>query len=639
MSPPEPDPPPMWSPMADAPEMLAFAFLQEDAPVGPITSWQSRGLRPKLATGAATKLPGSGGVLFSGTQSLQWPVDTEAAVTHRWWVGIARTDAPGSSTAVPILTVHSASGGNAYRQPAMRFEMGQLQSSIRDAAAQGTIGAAVNTADFSKWHVVMGFHRGWEHRAWIDGVELPPRAFSTWMPPNTSTPSWLGAGAAGPGNPALPKALAIDCVIVGHGQLSDALLHKLVGWAHWRANRVDLLPASHPHKAAAPRPDGSEGAPDLYKHDQAAWSAWTAIPQAARTVNRGNPLPAAADYALVFRDDFLTNTVVDDLAGGPADLWYAPGYNSAVGGSAVLRAPGVAPNCYIHNPADGGTLTLRLQETTPGNNSWVTGTILTANRAGKGRQWGKGRFRIRCRFPQMAPPRPGFFPAWWGYDADYLVWRTRNRLEWDIFEYDGLNGLFLNHSMHVHPGRLPFNSPEISVPDLSHKMIGTTLTLANGFDPQIDIYDGQFHIWEGRVEDDFTYVLCDEHEVARMPTRPWLLRPRHHIISWAYRAQERAATPGHVYDMVIDWVEIWQRESDLAAVPAGFSARPTLSVADGVATLTPNTVGQLEVRWYAIGVPSVGASGPNHPALPGLRAHVRNLSLWHQPEAWTAVLV
>src|SRR3546814_2682858 len=68
----------------------------------------------------------------------------------------------------------------------MRFEMGQLQSSIRDAAAQGTIGAAVNTADFSKWHVVMGFHRGWEHRAWIDGVELPPRAFSTWMPPNRS---------------------------------------------------------------------------------------------------------------------------------------------------------------------------------------------------------------------------------------------------------------------------------------------------------------------------------------------------------------------------------------------------------------------------------------------------------------------
>ena len=124
-----------------------------------------------------------------------------------------------------------------------------------------------------------------------------------------------------------------------------------------------------------------------------------------------------------------------------------------------------------------------------------------------------------------------------------------------------------------------------------------------------------------------------------MPTTPWLLRPRHHIISWAYRAQERSATPGQVYDMVIDWVEVWQRESDLAAVPAGFSARPTLSVADGVATLTPNTVGQLEVRWYAIGVPSVSASGPNHLALPGLRAHVRNLSLWHQPEAWTAVLV
>ena len=125
----------------------------------------------------------------------------------------------------------------------------------------------------------------------------------------------------------------------------------------------------------------------------------------------------------------------------------------------------------------------------------------------------------------MAAPRPGFFPAFWTYDADYLVWRTRNRLETDFFEYDGLNGLFINTAMHVHPARIAYDSPDISVPDLGHKIIGTSLTEANGFDPQIDIYDGVYHVWEFRIEDDNSYVICDDQEVARMPTTPWLLRP------------------------------------------------------------------------------------------------------------------
>ena len=570
--------------------MIAYAFLQEDLQEGPVTAWQSRGLRPKNATGSATKLSGSGGVLFSGPQSLQWPVDTESVVLHRWWVAIARTDAPGNG-AIPILTVHSASGGNAYRQPALRFETSQLWSWLRDEAADRHLGTPVNAASFAHWHIVVGYLRGWEHRAWIDGVELGPSTFTTWLPPNHTLPSWLGAGAAAPGNPALPKALAVDCVIVGQGSVSDAFIDKLVGWAHWRAGRVDLLPAGHPYNAAAPQLDGAEGAPVLYRHDQAAWTAWTAIPQSARTVNRGNSPPAPADdYTPVFLDDFFSNTMVSDLAGTPSDIWYAPGFNTTVGGSAALQLPNAAPNCYIHNPADGGTLTLRLQERVPGNNTWVTGAFLSVNRAGKGRQWSKGRFRIRCRFPQMATPRPGFFPAFWTYDADYLVWRTRNRLETDIFEYDGLNGLFINTSAHVHTARIPYSSPEIAPAELSHKMIGTALTVPNGFDPQVDIYDGQFHTWEFRIEDDLSYTICDDQEVARMPTTPWLLRPKHLIVDWAYRASERAARPGQVYDMVIDWIEVQQRESDLARVPAGFSARPTLSVADGIAALTPQHI-------------------------------------------------
>ena len=278
-------------------------------------------------------------------------------------------------------------------------------------------------------------------------------------------------------------------------------------------------------------------------------------------MNRGNPLPPAPDYAVVFRSDFAGGSpsveVADDIAGLPTDQWYAPGYNSAAGGNAALQPPSAAPDCYIPGP-DG--LTLRLQERVPGNNQWVSGAILSVNRAGKGHAWGKGRFRIRCRFPQMAAPRPGFFPAFWAYDADFLAWRTRNRLEWDIFEYDGLNGLFINTSFHVHPQRFGYTHPDISVPNQSHKMFGTQLTVANGFNPQIDIYDGQFHVWEGRIEDDLTYTLVDNIEVGRMPTRPWLLRPKHLIVTWAYRAAERAATLEQVYDMTISWIEVQQQD-------------------------------------------------------------------------------
>ena len=199
MSPPEPDPPPMWSPMADAPEMLAFAFLQEDAPVGPITSWR-RAASPQARHGRRDEAPRQRGRPLQRTQSLQWPVDTEAAVTYRWWVGIAHRRAR--------LQHRRAHPHRAFRERRQRlppaghaFEMGQLQSSIRDAAAQGTIGAAVNTADFSKWHVVMGFTVGGSTAPGSTALNCrrapsapgcrptpPPPAGSAPVPPDPVTP-------------------------------------------------------------------------------------------------------------------------------------------------------------------------------------------------------------------------------------------------------------------------------------------------------------------------------------------------------------------------------------------------------------------------------------------------------------------
>ena len=66
-----------WTPMTAWPELVGYAFVQEDLAEGSVTSWQGRGVRPKIANGLATKLPDNGGVLFTGTQSMSWGVDTE----------------------------------------------------------------------------------------------------------------------------------------------------------------------------------------------------------------------------------------------------------------------------------------------------------------------------------------------------------------------------------------------------------------------------------------------------------------------------------------------------------------------------------------------------------------------------------
>ncbi|WFB37795.1 fibronectin type III domain-containing protein [Kiritimatiellota bacterium B12222] len=641
-----------WSPDL-VPETIVFDFRQEDLSQGVVTSWTSGGVKPKTATGTATKLANDGGVLFAGgtSENLSWATDRDAVWLHRWWVVISRADMAGVSANVPVLTVNGAASGNWHNQPSVKFNgSGEHYRSLLNNQSGSVIQEEEIQSSFADWNIMVGYRRGGKFHAWINGVEQAPVDFTGMDVCLDSSPSYLGANNIS-GESTLAADMAIDCAIVGQSELNDAQVDKLVGWAHWRVGQEALLPANHPYKNAAPNALDANDDPARFEFDESVWNTWAAISTATKTVNIGNPPPSlddgnGNDYTVVFFDDFTYDTVVDDRSGSPSDVWFAPTHiGSVVGASAQAQKKSATPSTYIHDGSDIGTLTLRLLDV---NGNWKTGAFSSVNREGQGRSWGKGRFRIRCKFPAMASPRPGFFPAFWSYGTEHLFWRTRNRIELDFMEYDGLNGQWINTSQHIHTGSLGYNIPEIrQSTDLSDKIIGTTLNSSHNFVPTVDIYDGQYHIWEYRIEDDYSYIIVDDKEVARVPTEAWMLVRRYIMVDWALREWENEAVDGQIYDMTIDWIEVQQRERDLEVVPVAFNALPILSGTRGagnVITCTPNvTASQIEYRWYENGEPIVGVTESTfvedaESETKVLRCQVRAVSLLDQPEAWTAEL-
>ena len=637
-----------WTPDL-VPEIVVYDFRQEDVPDGAVAEWKSRGVKPQTAKGKATKLPEMGGVLFSAgtTEGLSWPKDNRGLWLNRWWVVIARADMAGVAKDVPAMTVNGAAGGSMRRQPYVRFAGGEgkLQCLLHSPA-----GPAVQQADcgksFADWNLVVGFRRGGQYHAWINGAKQPPVPF-TGMEPNRDADSLSGLGVNEVVK-TLAANVAVDCAIVGQSELNDAQVDKLVGWAHWRAGRQDLLPADHPYKNAPPRGLDANDRPELFTFDLDAWTKWVDVCNKTKKAHRGDPAPPADDgkgndYSVVFFDDFKADSVVDDLTGGPSEIWYCPTHLSGINVSAQAVRKSDKPSCYVHDPRGSGTMTLRMLDV---GGRWRSGAFSSVNKEGLGRSWSKGRFRIRCKFPRLAAPRPGFFPAFWSYGTEHLFWRTRNRVEMDFFEYDGRNGAWINTTLHVHAAPIPYDIPEIrQSPDVRYKLDGRELVPKNNFDPKIDIYDGQYHVWEFRIEDDFSYLVVDDKEVVRVPTEKWLRTKKYIMVDWALRAKERPAVAGQTYDMTIDWIEVQQRERDLADVPRGFRARPALSGARGAGrtiTCAPNVeASQIEYRWYKNGEPIVGATQASftedaNSAGKSLRCHVRAVSLLNQPEAWTA---
>lgn len=626
------------------PEMIVKSWVQEDLADGEVASWQSGGVKPVAAVQAEpslrpTKLPNNGGVLFEkGTkQALAWAVDNDAPYLHRWWVVIARCNSAVNADAnnISVLCVNGAEGGSLHRQPRVCFKprAATFVSQLHDGKLKSEEGQC--STDFGDWNVMVGYRRGFVMQAVVNGVKTAGQTIYALASNRMKSQSFMGDV-----NDPMRADVAIDCVIIGQSELDDSQIDMLMGWGMWRVGRQSALPDDHPYRQSPPSAVDANSKPARYAFDPAFWASWAAIGN-ERYAHRGEAASPISGYTTVFLDDFDSNTVVDDSQGAQGSIWYAPTHLAGIGVDADAQRISASPSSYVHDPASH-TLALRLLN----NGRWRTGAFSSVNNNGQGRCWGKGIFEIRARLPKIAAPRPGFFPAFWAYGKEHLFWRTRNRLETDFWEYDGLNGAYINISQHVHKPRLGYADPQVAAHDVHRKIAGYQIDPSNGFPETIDIYDGEFHTWYAQIEDDYSYFVIDGHEVARVPTTPELTAKKYIMVDFAYDENKGQAQPdpSQTYDMVIDYIKVRQTEADLARIPPGFTALPAFSgkASPGQAlTVAPNVIAsQIEYLWYRDGIPIVGETGTSYELSSRdvghkLRCHVRAVSVLDQPEAWT----
>jgi hypothetical protein len=628
------------------PELIVKSWYQEDLVEGEVPSWPSRGLKRLAAEQAdpaqrPTKLPDAGGVLFKKgvRQALVWRSESDAPYLHRWWLAIARCDTANHKLAkpVPVFCINGREGGRTHRQPYVFFApaQGLLMSQLNDGQARSE--GAPCAQDFAQWNVILGYRRGFVTQAVVNGLRTKGQTLLGLMPNREKSPSFMGD----PERP-LPADLAIDCILIGQSELNDAQIYKLMGWAMWRVGRQSALPESHPYRNKPPLTIDKTDNPTRYSFNAEAWSAWATLAGSRSQANRGKPGPAIEGYTTVFFDDFAENTVVDDQLVAPGSAWYAPTHLVPIGVEAQAQRVGAEPSSYVHDAASH-SLSLRLLF----EKRWKTGAFSSVNNNGQGRSWGKGIFEIRAKFPKLASPRPGFFPAFWAYGIEHLFWRTRNRLETDFWEYDGLDGRYINITQHVHKPPIAYSHPGIVPKETRFKIAGYRLVPNNGFSAPIDIYDGEFHTWYAQIEEDWTYFVVDGFEVARVSTSPELAAKKYILVDFAYEMKKGKipADPSQIYDLVIDYIRVRQKVSDLAKVPQGFDELPALSGEarlGSTLTVLPNVeASQIEYLWYRDGVPILGQTGVScrlgtADAGHRIRCHVRAPSLLDQPEAWTA---
>lgn len=634
----------MWHPEL-LPERVVRAWYQESIPAGEVSEWPSGGVKPTVAAQPEpglrpTKLPDNRGVLFrrSERQALVWSVEQDAPYLYRWWLVIARCagqDVPPGEE-VPVVTVNGADGGPGYRQPRVAFRPGESRIVAQFNDGQFKTEGGRCSPSGEEWTVIVGYRRGYLLQVVVNGEKSAGQELRGIAPNLAKSQSFMGDV-----NAVMPADVAIDCVIFGQGEPDDAFIERLTGWAMWRIGRQSELALNHRYRTAAPAA-ADDVEPTRFAFDARAWTAWTLAAQAGRYSHRGKAAPSTAGYSTVFFDDFVVHSVVDDLSGAPGSVWYAPTHLGNIGANARAQRVAARPSSYVHD-ARNHTLALRLLN----ENGWKTGALSSVNNNGQGRFWGKGIFEIRARFPAIPTPRPGFFPAFWAYGREHLFWRTRNRLETDFWEYGGFEGAYININQHVHrPTLMALNEPGIIAKDVRYKIAGYRADGSNGFPRTVDIYDGEFHTWYTHVDDDVTYFVVDGLEVARVPTTAELVAPKYIMVDFALDATKGGAVadPAQTYDMVIDYIRVRQKESDLEKIPLGFSALPSLA---GVATpgsrltVNPNTsAGHIEYLWYRDGTPVADANGASYLLRAGdkggkIRCQIRALSLIGQPEAWT----
>lgn len=650
------------------PEWLMTAYFQEDVAPGFVAEHPARGV---IAVGATqtnaaarpSKTEPRGGVAFTSNarQCLSMPGQRDARWNYRWCLLSFRID--GASGTGPSTTLLDLNRGNGPNQSSPKIWYDREKGLCVQYVGRNAWGidrrvmtSKALAADGKTWNVVVCGIRYGKLFVSLNGKTLAshttqPDRFAGETP--QATVSEIGDARAG------AAAWAYDALVFGQSELSEAMVRKLTGWAAHRLGFQANLPEGHPYRTARPVLDG-EDLPHRYVHDDERWTRWGATikDKSVTRVNAGGPRVEPQGFERVFYDDFRAKRVRASTS-GEGDLWTGPGFNTAVGMSAQLVAPGRKPDVYPYDAEKSRQLLSLAKQ----GDRWYGSALYSVNDMGHGYTWsGPKIFRIRCLFPKAEQKEiiEGLFPAFWSYGTEWLFWRTSNRIEADWFEFDGKNGRWYNGlSSHVH--YCAVKNAFAKNPDRykSHKVYSGELTEEKGKIPGgLFFWDGQFHTWEFVIGEETTFVNVtipdkdgSDHwvEVCRCPTAPTYLERLDLQLDYALKASRKPLPTDARQDFVVDWVEVLQRTSDLEAAAEPFAQRPALTGDNrvgGTVTCTPNvkSVTDLRYYWFADGYPlTYGAKDcfrlTAAEAGAALRCMVKAVGARDMPEAWSAPLV
>lgn len=510
-------------------------------------------------------------------------------------------------------------------------------------------------ADGKTWNVVVCGIRYGQMFASVNGVPLqtespqPPR-FSGGEISETTT--YIGDDKHF-GN----MEWALDALVFGLTEPSEAMVRKMTGWAAHRLNFAQSLPEDHPYRNQRPVLD-AEDFPDRYVHDNDKWMAWreTIKDKSVTRVNAGGERIKPKGWVRVFYDDFRADRVKSSRS-GEADLWAGPGFNTAVGVDAHLIEPGRNPDAYPYDAENHQQILALVQQ---GDGKWRGSAFYSVNDLSHGYTWdGPKIFRIRCKFPKIDPKdlTKGLFPAFWSYGTEWQFWKTSNRIENDWFEFDGLNGWWYNGvSTHLHYSHLRNNTFAKNSKSYPRAKVyaGELKEEKSQIPGGLFIWDGQFHTWEWVIDDDMLYVnvtINDDEgnerwvEICRAPVSPTYLERMNLQLNYALKGKHGMPPNGKRQDFIVDWIEVLQKSEQVDAVPEPFTTRPTLSGSNtvgGTITCEPHLEGVIDIRyyWFADGYPLTW--GPSNTYTLGeteagkqIRCMVKAVGALNMPEAWS----
>ena len=665
----------LWSPTL-FPWILATAFFQEDVAEGPVATHVARGIAPYIAKQKnwrfqPSKLPNNQGIQFDafGEQHLTFQYIRDSIRLYRWCLAILRVKDDGQSEKPSqILNINFGKDASS-RSPGIQYwpkTFGEPQLDMIWHSAKkekGTVRAALSntgfTSDGQTWNCCLTYRRNGRLFASVNGVDSGYKNDQkswTWPVADKGPNSIIG------GRSGLECEWAYDCIILGQTELTEATTAKLEGWAMWRAGRQSDLPQEHPYRSAHPVVD-EEDFPYIYQFGSKQWLAWGATlanKSAAQSI--GQPKQPDTGYERVFFDDFRSNSLADsDVVPNKLANWYAPGWNTAVGGSAQLLPPRHEFKLFSHNPhpaeegiQSGGMLTLSLKAY---KNRWYGPSIYSIDDTGKGNSWeGEAIFRLRCRAPKYDEISGGFFPAFWAYALQPLFLRHLERIEIDFWEFEGKNPYWINGgSSHVHAAHYRNKLGHLEKDAKRFKILGINMTPNEAsLHKPLSFWDGQWHTWEFRIDHDQTYlnVILEVDgseewiELYRCATPKEFLERKYLIIDYALRANDGLPDPSRSHDIDIDFIEVLQKTRDLAAPSTFFKSLPKL-IGEPVSDSTieckidlQQSIKDVWYHWYVDGYPRVAGLSPKFQLTAedrgrNIRCMVRAVGAINQPEAWS----